>query len=221
MSCMPLPRNRLAGGVLITESLNLSHIWTHPALQGQCLLMAARGTTARIYPASCSEGRGPLRHDGICALPPQHFDDLKTVIVITRLRKSRSDLSRHQALIPCATVGKGLCSVNTLAMHLLRSSRALACPCAPAALFSGRQARPRRARQHSCDRGGAQAAGRYRSPFARTTKAMRAVLLAWAPPARFFPRRTMRPWSQRLRPSCLPSTVRTTERAPWIRSFRR
>src|SRR5215471_3126302 len=55
MSCMPLPRNRLAGGVPITESLNLSHIWTHPALQGQCLLMAARGTTARIYPASLSE----------------------------------------------------------------------------------------------------------------------------------------------------------------------
>src|SRR2546426_1022293 len=57
-------------------SLNFSHIWTHPALQGPCLLMATRGTTARIYPASLSERLCPPRHDGICALPPQHFDDL-------------------------------------------------------------------------------------------------------------------------------------------------
>jgi len=118
-------------------SLNLSHIWTHPALQGQCLLMAVRGTTARIYPASCLEGRCPLRHDGICALPPQHFDDLKTVIVITRLRKSRSDLSRHQDILPYAMGWKGLCSVNTCAMHLLRCSpQALSYRCAPAALWS-------------------------------------------------------------------------------------
>jgi len=105
-------------------------------LQGQCLLMAVRGTTARIYPASCLEGRCPLRHDGICALPPQHFDDLKTVIVITRLRKSRSDLSRHQDILPYAMVWKGLCSVNTCAMHLLRCSpQALSCR-SPAALWS-------------------------------------------------------------------------------------
>jgi hypothetical protein len=115
----------------------LSHIWTHPALQGQCLLMAVRGTTARIYPASFLEGRCPLRHDGICALPPQHFDDLTMVFVITRLRKSRSDLSRHQDIIPYAMVWKGLCSVNTCAMHLLRClPPALSCRCAPAALWS-------------------------------------------------------------------------------------
>ena len=83
--------------------------------------MAVRGTTARIYPASFLEGRCPLRHDGICALPPQHFDDLTMVFVITRLRKSRSDLSRHQDILPYATVWKGLCSVNTCAMHLLCS----------------------------------------------------------------------------------------------------
>src|SRR5262245_61061817 len=100
------------GSCVLRMSLNLSHIWTHPALQGQCLLMAVRGTTARIYPASCLEGRCPLRHDGICALPPQHFDDLKTVIVITRLRKSRSDLSRHQDILPYAMGWNGLCSVN-------------------------------------------------------------------------------------------------------------
>jgi hypothetical protein len=101
-------------------SLNFSHIWPHPALQGQCLLMAVRGTTARLYPASCSEGRCPLRHDGICALPPQHFDDLMMVFVLTRLRKSRSDLSRHQDIIPYATVWKGLCSVGA---DLSRSRR--------------------------------------------------------------------------------------------------
>jgi len=93
--------------------------------------MAVRGTTACIYPASFLEGHCPLRHDGICALPPQHFDDLTMVFVITRLRKSRSDLSRHQALIPCATVGKGLCSVNTPAMHLLRSSHSPLVPVCP------------------------------------------------------------------------------------------
>ena len=118
------------------RSRTLSHIWTHPALQGQCLLMAVRGTTARIYPASCLEGRCPLRHDGICALPPQHFDDLKTVIVITRLRKSRSDLSRHQDILPYATVWKGLYSVNTCAMPLLCSPQAFSCRCAPTARWS-------------------------------------------------------------------------------------
>jgi hypothetical protein len=30
-------------------SLNLSHIWTHPGLQGQCRVTARRITTARIY----------------------------------------------------------------------------------------------------------------------------------------------------------------------------
>jgi hypothetical protein len=58
-------------------------------------------------------------------------------------------------------------------------------------------------------------------PGASKTQATRAVLLAWATPARLFPRRTMRPWRQRLRPSGLPSTVRTTERAPWMSTFRR
>jgi hypothetical protein len=95
--------------------------------------MAVRGTTARIYPASCLEGRCPLRHDGICALPPQHFDDLTMVFVITRLRKSRSDVSRHQDITSYATVWKGLCAVNTCAMHLLRCSlpspRVPMCPC--------------------------------------------------------------------------------------------
>src|SRR4030095_14860348 len=57
-------------------------LWTHPALQGQCLLMAVRDTTARIYPASFLEGHCPLRHDGICAIPPQHFDDLTMVFGI-------------------------------------------------------------------------------------------------------------------------------------------
>ena len=52
-------------------------LWTHPALQGQCLLMAARDTTARIYPALLSERLCPPRHDGICALPPQQFADLR------------------------------------------------------------------------------------------------------------------------------------------------
>jgi hypothetical protein len=47
-----------------------------PALQGQCLLMAARDTTARLYPASLLERLCPPRHDGICALPPQQFADL-------------------------------------------------------------------------------------------------------------------------------------------------
>ena len=120
-----------------TGPLNFSHIWTHPALQGQCLLMTVRGTTARLYPASWLEGRCPLRHDGICALPPQHFDDLTMVFVITRLQKSRSDLSRHQDILPYATLWKGLCSVHTGAMHLLRCSpQALSCRCAPAALWS-------------------------------------------------------------------------------------
>src|SRR5262249_19895056 len=187
--------------------------------------MAVRDTTARIYPASFLEGRCPLRHDGSCALPPQHFDDLTMVFVITRLRKSRSDLSRHPDILPYAMVWKGLCSVNPGAMHLLRCSpQALSCRCTPAALWSpgrGRQARSRQARQHSWCHGRPQAAGRYRSPFASKPQATRAVLLAWAPPARFFPRRTMRPWSQRLRPSCLPSTVRTTDRAPWMSNFRR
>jgi hypothetical protein len=170
--------------------------------------------------ASCLEGRCPLRHDGICALPPQHFDDLKMVFVITRFWKSRSDLSRHQDIIPCTTVRKELCSVTTSAGHLLRSIHSpamLGCPCGALKPLQGgwlcqhpcrgRQARPRRARQHPCCRRRTQAAGRYRSPFASKTQAMRAVLFAWATPARFFPRRTMRPWSQRLRPSCLPSTV--------------
>ena len=119
-------------GVHLDQRREIEHIWTHPALQGQCLLMAVRGTTARIYPASFLEGRGPLRHDGICALPPQHFDDLTMVFVITRLRTSRSDLSRHQAILPYATVWKGLYSVNTCAMHLLRCSpQVLSCRCAP------------------------------------------------------------------------------------------
>src|SRR5215813_11239244 len=95
--------------------------------------MATRDTTARIYPASCSEGRCPLRQDGICALPPQHFDDLKTVFVTTRLWKSRSDLSRHQDIIPYATVWTGLWSANTSAMHLLRPSIPLSCRGASAA----------------------------------------------------------------------------------------
>src|SRR5215510_10784803 len=67
--------------------------------------MAVRGTTACIYPASCVEGCYPLRHDGICALPPQHFDDLTMVFVITRLRKSRSALSRHQDIFPTQRCG--------------------------------------------------------------------------------------------------------------------
>jgi hypothetical protein len=120
----------------LPSSLNLSHIWTHPALQGQCLLMAVRGTTACIYPASFLEGHCPLRHDGICALPPQHFDDLTMVFVITRLRKSRSDLSRHQDILPYATVWKGLYSVNTCALPLLCSPQAFSCRCAPTALWS-------------------------------------------------------------------------------------
>jgi hypothetical protein len=129
------------------------------------------------------------------------------VFVITRLRKSRSDLSRHQDMIPYAMVWKGLCSVNACAMHLLRCSpQALSCGCAPTALLvprthAGRWAIPR--------------------PGASKTQATRAVLLAWATPARLFPRRTMRPWRQRLRPSGLPSTVRKTERAPWMSTFRR
>gem|GEM_PF-6735438 len=98
--------------------------------------MAVRGTTACIYPASFLEGHCPLRHDGICALPPQHFDDLTMVFVITRLRKSRSDLSRHQDILPYATVWKGLYSVNTCAMHLLCSPQAFSCRCAPTALWS-------------------------------------------------------------------------------------
>src|SRR5215475_10201655 len=99
--------------------------------------MAVRGTTACIYPASFLEGHCPLRHDGICALPPQHFDDLTMVCVITRLRKSRSDLSRHQDILPYARVWKGLCSVNTCAMHLLRCSpQALSCRCTPAVVIT-------------------------------------------------------------------------------------
>ena len=45
----------------VTGTRNVLHIWTHPALQGQCLLMAAKGTTARIYPASLSKRLCPRR----------------------------------------------------------------------------------------------------------------------------------------------------------------
>ena len=189
----------------LPTSLNLSHVWTHPALQGPCDLMAVRDTTARLYPAACWEGRRPLRHDGICALPPQHFDDLTTVCVITRLWKSRSDLSRPQDShsLRHGVEGTLICHHLSGAPPLLLHRPAmLGCPCGALEPLKGgwlcqhpgrgRHARPRRARQHPCCRGRTQAAGRYRSPFARKTQAMRAVVCAWATPARLFPRRTMR-----------------------------
>jgi hypothetical protein len=40
----------------LSESLNLSHIWTHPGLQGQVRVTARRITTARIYTACYMEG---------------------------------------------------------------------------------------------------------------------------------------------------------------------
>ena len=169
---------------MLPETLNLSHIWTHSALQGQCLLMAVRGTTACIYPASFLEGHCPLRHDGICALPPQHFDALTMVFVITRLRKSRSDLSRHQDILPYATVWKGLCSVNTGAMHLLGSPQAFSCRCAPTALWS----RCRGAGSASVPEGADKPVpdGRVSPPGA--TDALR-PLGDTAPPSRVRPRR--------------------------------
>jgi hypothetical protein len=124
-------------------------------------------------------------------------------------------------------------ALSTRARCTSSSPQALSCGCAPTALWSrcrgwlcqrpcrGRQARARRACRPSWCHGRTQAAGRYRAPGASKTQATRAVLLAWATPARLFPRRTMRPWRQRLRPSGLPSTVRTTERAPWMSTFRR
>jgi hypothetical protein len=42
-------------------TLNFSHIWTHPALQGQCRVTARKITTARIYTACHMENT--------CALP--------------------------------------------------------------------------------------------------------------------------------------------------------
>jgi hypothetical protein len=54
----------------------LSHIWTHPRLQGSSFPIAERMPTARIYPALPVEGVAPPGHDGICALPPQQLLDL-------------------------------------------------------------------------------------------------------------------------------------------------
>ncbi len=56
-------------------SLPVSYMGTHPALQGQCVLMTVRGTPARLERASCSEKRCPLRHDSSGALPPPDVDD--------------------------------------------------------------------------------------------------------------------------------------------------
>jgi hypothetical protein len=54
-------------GELLTElttskrgTLNLSHIWTHPGLQGQFRVTARRITTARIYTACSVEDTGLL-----------------------------------------------------------------------------------------------------------------------------------------------------------------
>jgi hypothetical protein len=56
--------------------LNLSHIWTHPGLQGQFRVTACRITTARIYTACHVRTRVSPGLDGFRALPPQQFDDL-------------------------------------------------------------------------------------------------------------------------------------------------
>jgi len=63
-------------GLPLPESLNLSHIWTHPGLQGQFRVTACRITTARIYTACHVRTRVPPGLDGFRALPPQQFDDL-------------------------------------------------------------------------------------------------------------------------------------------------
>ncbi len=163
--------------------------------------MAARGTTARIYPASFLEGRCPLRHDGICALPPQPFHDLKAVCVRSRLWKSRSDLSRHPDIMPYATVWKGLCSVNTSAVHLLRSSLALLCRCASAALWSRRRGADSASIPAAADKPVPD--GRVSNPVA--VGALR-PLGATAPPSRVRPRRGARfSWPGRPQPDCSPA----------------
>ena len=52
----------LRGGMDVAKkaSLNLSHIWTHPGLQGQFRVTARRITTARIYTACSVEDTGLL-----------------------------------------------------------------------------------------------------------------------------------------------------------------
>ena len=59
------------------EMRALSHIWTHPGLQGQFRVTACRITTARIYTACHVRTRVSPGLDGFRALPPQQFDDLR------------------------------------------------------------------------------------------------------------------------------------------------
>src|SRR5262249_8732930 len=72
----PSPEIYSNGKTRVPWPLNLSHIWTHPGLQGQFHVTARRITTARIYTACHVRTRVPHGLDGFRALPPQQFDDL-------------------------------------------------------------------------------------------------------------------------------------------------
>ena len=85
-----------SGAHYVIERLHLSHIWTHPGLQGQFRVDSSQELRLHaVYTACQMEGTLASGLDGFCALPPQHVHDLLAVCAISRVWKSRSDLLCH------------------------------------------------------------------------------------------------------------------------------
>ena len=75
----------------------LTHIWTHPGLQGQFRVDSSQALRLHAYIRPVRwRALWPPGLDGFRALPPQHVHDLLAVCAISRVWKSRSDLLCHQ-----------------------------------------------------------------------------------------------------------------------------